>query len=333
VALFYEGNKAVKYLLAAGLICAATSAHALQHPQPAVPLDKGGDPHVRVAHYSPADPVLLVGVVGRPVTITFAPNESIANVNLDEGYNGPDGKPVEAPWNGPSDDAQQRQPIGHILPLWPVRTGRSNAQVITKTDDKVERVYQFVLVALPAQPDDCFDPKSPNDIPDCDDPKVIYGLSFTYPPEKPKADPQAQAAAAERWKAQQKLAAEERLKTDIFYGTRNWKYVAKGEKAAQASLVPDQISDNSAVTGMLFLGNRKVPAIYIVDPDGTERQVTPSPDKDLLVVQETARHWRLRAGSQVVDLYNTGYDPIGANPYTGTTSPEVLRVTRAAETK
>jgi len=97
--------------------------------------------------------------------------------------------------------------------------------------------------------------------------------------------------------------------------------------------VPDQISDNTAVTGLLYLGNRKAPSIYIVDPDGAERQVTPNPDKDLLVVQETARHWRLRSGSQVVDLYNTGYDPIGANPYTGTTSPEVLRVTRETAAK
>ena len=322
----------MKYLISAGLICAASTAHALQHPQPAVPLDRGGDPHVQVARYNPSDPVLLISAVGRPVTINFGLDEHVRTINLDTGYVDADGKKTDAPWNGPPPEAMKDAP-GSIVPLWATRTGRSNAQITTSRDDGTLRTYQFVLVALPPQPDDCIDTNRPNDTPDCDDARVAYGLSFIYPPDRPKADPAAQAAAVARWKAQQKLAAEERLKTDIFYGPRNWKYVAKGTPAAQAALVPDQISDNTAVTGLLYLGNRKAPSIYIVDPDGAERQVTPNPDKDLLVVQETARHWRLRSGSQVVDLYNTGYDPIGANPYTGTTSPDVLRVTRETAAK
>ena len=322
----------MKYLIAAGLICVTATAHALQHPQPAIPLAKGGDPHVQVAPYNPGNPILLVGAVGRPVTLTFGTDEHIRTVNLDAGYIDADGKKVDAPWDGPTADAMKDAPAS-VVPLWPTRAGRSNAQITTSRDDGTIRSYQFVLVALPPQPENCFDPAAADGTPDCDDPRMAYGLSFIYPVDKPKVDTGAQQAAVSRVKAQQKLAAEDRVKTDIFYGTRNWKYVAKGDKAAQAALVPDQVSDNSAVTGMLFLGNRKVPAIYIVDPDGTERQVTPSPDKDLLVVQETARHWRLRAGSQVVELYNQGYDPIGANPYTGTTSPEVIRVTRDAAAK
>jgi type IV secretion system protein VirB9 len=325
----------MKYSIAAGLICAATVAHAMQHP---VPATAGGDPHVQVAHYNPYDPVMLIGAIGRPVTISFSPAEHVRSVALDTGYVDADGKAVPAPWDGPDAEHMKDQP-GNMLPLWPVRAGRSSAQITTSLEDGTTRTYQFVLVALPAQPDNCNPLSSEPDITlDCDDLRLAYGLSFIYAPERPKADPAAMQAAQvarlkarEAQQAKEKLAAEDRLKADIFYGPRNWKYVAKGTPAAQAALVPDQVSDNTAVTGLRFLGNRKAPAVYIVDPDGTERQVTPSTNGDLLVVQETARHWRLRAGSQVADLYNQGYDPIGANPQTGTTSPEVVRITREAQ--
>jgi|SRR5271165_3675319 len=56
---------------------------------------------------------------------------------------------------GPDPEQLAQLPIGNTLPLWAVRPGRSNAQVITGTEDGSNRVYQFVLVALPPQPDDC----------------------------------------------------------------------------------------------------------------------------------------------------------------------------------
>jgi type IV secretion system protein VirB9 len=64
---------------------------------------------------------------------------------------------------------------------------------------------------------------------------------------------------------------------------------------------------------------------------GKERLTTPEPDQDLLVVHETAYHWRLRAGSDssaVLDIYNEDFNPVGANPWTGTTSPNVIRVVK-----
>jgi type IV secretion system protein VirB9 len=302
------------------LLCQSVAAGALQRPQPAVAPERGGDPHVRVAIYRPTEQVLLVGAVGRPVTITFGPEEHIRRVVL-ETSGVVDGKAVPAPWDGPGAEQVAQQPLGNVLPLWAMRAGRSNAQVITATADGGNRVYLFQLVALPPQPNECA-------ADDCDDPRLTTGLSFVYPEE---ARAVSQQVARKTHAVSQRLAAEERLRQDIFYGQRNWKYVAKGTEAARRALAPDQISDNTQVTGLLYLGNRKAPALYIVEAGDSERQVTPTPDKDLLVVYETARHWRLRKGIQVLDLYNLGYDPIGANPWTGTTSPSVLRVTRQAE--
>jgi type IV secretion system protein VirB9 len=321
----------VRSVLAAGLLCVPAAAYALQCPQPAVPPERGGDPHIQVAAYDPNNPVLLVGAVGRPVTVTFAPNEHVTNVNMDTGYVGADGKAAVAPWQGVEDGEGAKQPTRNILPLWAVRAGRSNAQVVTATDDGATRTYQFVLVALPPQPDDCQAPGG--GMADCDDPRLAYGLSFTYPASSRVPAPADQAAAQARAAAARlarKLAAEDRLKTDIFYGPRNWKYLVKGKPDMVKRLAPDQVSDNTQVTGLLYLGNRKAPSLYVVAADGSERQVSPEPDKDLLVVHETAQHWRLRSGSDVADIFNAGYDATGVNPETGTVSPNVIRVTRAA---
>lgn len=304
-----------KYMMAvsiAALLC--NPADALQTPQPAV---KGGDPHVQVAIYNPSEQTLVIGAVGRPLTITFGPTEHIRRVVLETGAI-VDNKAVTPPWDGPTADQISAAPLGNILPLWAMHAGRSNAQVITATEDGTNRVYQFHLIALPPQPNDC-------PMLDCDDPRLTTGLTFLYPGEKKKGTEQA---ATQARLVAQKLASEDRLKTDIFYGQRNWKYVAKGEPDVVKLLAPDQVSDNTQVTGFLYLGNRKAPSLYIVEADGSERQVSPVPNKDLLVVQETAAHWRLRQGLNVIDLYNEGFDAIGTNPETGTISPNVIRVTR-----
>src|SRR5271166_1122151 len=104
----------MRHSIAAALICVTSAAHALQQPQPA-----GADPHVQVARFNPAEPVLVVGALGRPVTITFKPTEEIIRVVLDQGY-AADGKAVPRPWNGPDPEQLAKQPLANNLPLWPV---------------------------------------------------------------------------------------------------------------------------------------------------------------------------------------------------------------------
>jgi type IV secretion system protein VirB9 len=207
--------------------------------------------------------------------------------------------------------------LGSVLSLWAKAPGRSSLQVITHRNGE-PRVYLFQLIALPPQPETCATD-------DCDDPRITTGLTFLYPADARKAKVAETQAARARAEEQ---TAEARLKTDIFYGTRNWDYVAKGKRQALNDLCPDAVSDNSEVTAFQFRGNRSAPSIYIVSPDGTERQVTPIPDQDLLVIYETSAEWRLRSGSEVIDVINKNYNPAGVNPWTGTTSPEVVRVVK-----
>ena len=311
------------------LLCQAAAAHALQTPEPAVPLANHGDSHVQVAQYDPTQPVLIVSAVGRQVTISFGADESIKMAVLPSGTV-VDNKAAVQPWQGPPGDAGGTTALGNILPLWVMAPGRSNAQVITSTASGGKHVYLFELIALPEQPNDC-----PRD--DCDDPRLVSGLSFTYPPERKSP---VDLAAAQTRAALQKLNAEARLKTDIFYGVRNYKYDVKGSAKAIKDLAPNKLSDNTAVTGFLYPGNRPLPAVYIVEADGSERPVALAPDKDLLVAYETVPgcpdvlptcvRWRLRKADEVVDIWNLGPDQVGGNPYTGTISPAVIRITRRA---
>lgn len=302
------------------LIASLSPAQALQRPHPAEPMDRGGDPHVQVAVYHPYEQILVVGAVNRSMTITFAPDESISDVLL-ETESRVNGQVLEAPWSGP----QKEKPLGNVLPLWAMRAGRSSAQVITRRSDDSTRVYLFVLLALPPQPEAC----AVKDEVDCDDPRLVNGLSFIYPDDQKAV---VRQVSAQTRKVAERRAAEERLKTDIFYGERNWRYMAKGTEAAKDALAPDEVSDNAQVTGFRYLGNRKAPSFYIIEADGAERSVSSQPNQDLDVVYETAAHWRLRKGDFVLDVYNHGYDPVGANPWTGTSSPNVIRTIRTTET-
>lgn len=320
----------MKYLVAVAIALSASPAIALETP---TPVGKGADvnTHVQEAPYIKGEQVLVVGSVGRSVTIMVAPDESIRRAVL-ESRIGEDGKAFN-PWQGPDAKELQQQPLGNVLPLWCIAAGRSTAQVITGPDNAV---YQLLLVCLPPQPQSC--PK-----PDCDDPTITTGLTFTYAAKAKVVD---QKAAIEARAVAQNKAAEARLKTAHFYGTPNWSYIAQGEPAAVKRLAPDQIYDQSQATVLRYAGNREVPAVFVAAPGVKERTVTLSPQKDLFVLYEvipactsfpkhleTCTSLRLRSGGEangVVNIYNTGKETIGDNPHTGTISPDVQRVVRTA---
>jgi type IV secretion system protein VirB9 len=109
-------------------------------------------------------------------------------------------------------------------------------------------------------------------------------------------------------------------------------------------IAPTEVHDNTRLTALRYPGNMGHPAVFKVN-DGVqgkpsicqgqrptsaelqapEQTVDTTVVDDMIVVQQTAPHFRLRSGDEVLDLYNCDYDPIGSNPGTGTTSPDVVR--------
>lgn len=276
------------------LTASSVPALALQ-----VPPAGGADAHVRIVAYNPYDRTRIVGVMNHATTITFAPSEHIVRVLFGS----------ENDWRGPDPKEVASVPLGNILPLWPLRVGESNMQVVTADAKGDQRVYQYDLVAHD-------DPGAGKP----DDPDAIYGLIYTYPRDRAAA---AAVVAAERREIAAKRRTEDRLAVDAFYGERNWKYIAQGR---DRWLAPTEVSDNGRLTAFRFQGNTQIPTILAVGRAGDEQVAQFTRRDDLVVMQSIACHWRMRLGRGVLEVFNKAPDcASGTNPGTGTTSPDVVR--------
>ena len=118
----------------------------------------------------------------------------------------------------------------------------------------------------------------------------------------------------------------ERLKAAVQVLNSNYS-VAEG--AASQDIVPALIFDDGRFTYIRFPGNREVPAVFHVLPDGSETLVNTRMEDDLLVVDRVSRRLMLRAGQAVVGVWNEAFDLDGVPPADGTTVPGVGRLLRA----
>lgn len=100
------------------------------------------------------------------------------------------------------------------------------------------------------------------------------------------------------------------------------------EGAASQDIVPVLIFDDGRFTYIRFPGNREVPAVFHVLPDGSETLVNTRMEDDLLVVDRVSRRLMLRAGQAVVGVWNETFDLEGVPPADGTTVPGIQRLVR-----
>lgn len=252
------------------------------------------DPRVRTVAYHPMIPVRIVTSPTSSTQIILAPEEAITHVALGD----------------PDPDAWLALPVGNLLFVKPLLVRfPTNAQIVSQRPDGSRRSYQLVLV--PTMPD----PKGAN--------TAMFAVSFTYPQDI------AAAAAAERARTQAlntERAVQARLAGAWAEGPRNWRYVAQGSRA----LEPSEVSDNGRTTAFRFPGNRRLPVIYTLTPDGQETIVPYALHGDVAVVQATAAAFVLRDGAEVLRVLNRAFDPVGRDPGTGTGTPDLTRSIRGA---
>jgi type IV secretion system protein VirB9 len=162
---------------------------------------------------------------------------------------------------------------------------------------------------------------------------VYYSVQFTYPEDELAAYAAAQAAEAAQTTRLNQIAAAaaartaatsilDAERTNPFIGPRNYRYVAQGDH----SLAPLSIWDNGYSTVLQFPGNTRIPAVFVIDPDGKEATATYAVSGNTIQVDQTARELRLRDGDTALNIFNLGYNTVGSNPGTGTTSPDVQRL-------
>jgi type IV secretory pathway VirB9-like protein len=275
------------------------------------------DQQTRVCIYNPDQRYVVTGIVGFPVNLQFGGDETLKRAEF--AFTGQDakGKPIPT-WRGPSGDKGKAIDTIHHnnLPVWPLQQGISALLVTMTMPDGSERTYQFALTAYAAP-----------------DAQTTSELIFTYPQDvakaKADADQQKKAAALAAWRARRDKIKEDvaiaRLKTDVFYGSQNYRYQAKADPRFKY-LAPSKVSDNGWLTEFQWPGNVQIPTVTLLDPaSGEERTAATSQQGNMVIVNGTSQWFRLRLGKAVMDIHNLAWSPNRPDPGTGTTSPDVVR--------
>ncbi|MDG4868613.1 P-type conjugative transfer protein VirB9 (plasmid) [Guyparkeria sp. 1SP6A2] len=149
---------------------------------------------------------------------------------------------------------------------------------------------------------------------------MYFQVSFNYPEEE---------AARERAE-EARNEVERRMDSGSNLVARNWNYWAKGSE----SVTPNRAVDDGRFTYLTFAANRSMPAVYIINDDGSESLVNTHIDPDrpgVIVVEKIARQLVLRKGQSVACLFNESYDPDGIANHTGTTIEGVKRGIKGRE--
>lgn len=276
--------------LACGIALMGTSALALD-----IPSAGKNDNRIRTVNYTPHDVVKVVGRYRASTQIEFDATEEIVHVAVGDSVS----------W--------EVAPAHNILFLKPrEKNPPTNLQVVTMRASGERRVYQFELRAIDGD-------VTAND--------AYFLVRFRYPTDEANERQRLAALqAASNRAAANKTAVDNALSLHQSFGARNYRYSAQGSRALQ----PDSIHDDGKVTTMRFAGNREVPAIYMIQSDGSETMIPWDARKsgEVVVIHGTAKEFRLRRGGDVLCIFNEAYDPVGVNPGTGTTSPSVERQVR-----
>lgn len=299
-------------LLAPLLIAAVVSSVALAAEDP-----RPGrlDSRMRMIAYDPNQVFHLSTAAGATLVIGFAADETVTQVAVT------DSKDLKA---SPAKNylfLKSQQPL-------------SLQPVIVLTENSHGRLRRYVFEVAMVDPQSLANGEK----------AIYYSVQFTYPADAEAArraqeladaqqatvDAQKAAAAAESRAAadELKLAHKdmESQARDPQAGPRNWKYVAQGDR----SILPLEVFDNGFSTVFRFPGNVRVPSVFVVNPDGKEATPNYAVKGTLVQVDSTARQWRLRDGDTVLCIWNLAFDPVGNNPGTGTTSPNVVRDVKEA---
>jgi len=287
-------------LLSGTLLCSPLTGFADCAYADQTPVSASADSRMRYIAYDAGQVVHLSTTIGSTLVVGFSPDETVNAVAETDTIH------------------LAAVPKGNYLFFKP-STALTLQPVIVltqRTDGSLRRyVFEIETVA---------DPTTANGADG-----VFYSVQFTYPND-------VAAAAEARWAERERLAKLSAAKASAaaastlladeninpYIGDRNYRYIAQGN----TSLTPVAVWDNGYSTLFQFPGNERIPAIFVINPDGKEATASYSVNGGNVEVGQTAREFRLRDGHTVLDVYNLGYSIVGQNPGTGTTSPDISRV-------
>ena len=123
--------------------------------------------------------------------------------------------------------------------------------------------------------------------------------------------------------AQQNGAIKTALDLGVLEGKRNLAYTVQGSSEIQ----PSEVTDNGQFTVLRFPNQREIPAIFTINPDGSEATASFDVRDEFVVIHGVFRQLRLRRGKVVLCIYNDNPGFYGRDPKTDTASEVVRRTT------
>lgn len=114
-------------------------------------------------------------------------------------------------------------------------------------------------------------------------------------------------------------------------GQYNLSYRMSDEKGDRA-IQPVNAWDNYRFTYFKFPVNASMPTLFYIGDDGKEHTATPhiiGDNRNIAMVENVAKEWRVRLGNKVVGVLNDGYNPSVGDNSSRTASPAVKRVLKA----
>jgi type IV secretion system protein VirB9 len=153
--------------------------------------------------------------------------------------------------------------------------------------------------------------------PDSDSDPVMYAVRFLYP-EVPKAAPVD--VHLEEQRVAHTLAAAPLEKA------HNWDYWFCGSR----DFAPVAASDDGVQTRLSFGARTELPAVFLLNADGSESLVNTHIESGDIVIQRVAPKFILRRGKLTGCVVNKHFAGGGERLRSGTVSPDVSRETRGA---
>jgi len=274
-------------ILSAAILAAALPGQASAEN---MPRPVTADRRVREVNYSDQNVITIRSALRTATQIEFAPGEVIKFVAMGDTVS----------W--------EVAPAENSLFIKPrERAGGTNLIVVTDYAGQ-KRNYTFALSAVA---------NSRASV-------SYFKVRVRYPEQEAAA---VREAAARRQLAevlaQQNGAIKAALDLGVLEGPRNLKYTVQGSSAIQ----PSEVTDNGQFTVLRFPNQREIPAIFTVNPDGTEATASFDVRDEFVVIHGVFRQLRLRRGKVVLCITNENPNFYGRDPKTDTASQVVERTT------
>lgn len=250
----------------------------------------GPDYRIREVNYTDGNVIAIRSAFRTATQIEFAPGEVIKFVAMGDTVS----------WEvAPADNSLFVKPRE--------RAGATNLIVVTEFQG-AKRNYTFELSAVAGA-------RSGG---------TFFKVRLRYPEyEAQQAQLAVQRAQLAAALAAQNGAIKTALDIGVLEGKRNLNYQVQGATALQ----PSEVSDNGQFTVLRFPNQREIPAIFTVNPDGSEATASFDVRDEFVVVHGVYKEMRLRRGKVVLCIYNDSPSFYGRDPKTDTASEVVERTT------